>query len=69
MLRLSATVHDSANWSELMGDDRLTNTESLFPQLCNIERLRLGFKAVKKNRGSPGVDGITVTMELSLDEI
>lgn len=43
-----------------MESNRMINTESLFPQLCEIEKLRLGFKAVKKNRGSPGIDGITI---------
>ena len=43
-----------------MGDNRSINTESLFHQLCDIERLRLGFRAVRKNHGSPGIDGITI---------
>lgn len=43
-----------------MESNRTINTGSLFPQLCDIEKLRLGFKAVKKNRGSPGIDGVTV---------
>ena len=32
----------------------------LFEKLCNIEFLKEGFKAVKKNGGSPGIDGVTV---------
>ncbi len=32
----------------------------LFEKLCTIEFLKGGFKAVKKNGGSPGVDGVTV---------
>lgn len=32
----------------------------LFEKLCTIEFLKEGFKAVKKNGGSPGVDGVTV---------
>jgi RNA-directed DNA polymerase len=32
----------------------------LFEKLCSIEFLKEGFKAVKKNGGSPGVDGVTV---------
>lgn len=35
---------------------------ALFERLCNIENLRKGFKSVKKNRGSPGIDGVTVDM-------
>jgi group II intron reverse transcriptase/maturase len=36
-------------------DDR-----SLFEKLCDLHNLELGFKAVKKNGGSPGIDGVTV---------
>ena len=32
----------------------------LFEELCTIERLRAGFRRVKKNKGSPGVDGVTI---------
>lgn len=42
--------------------DQLLPKHDLFERLYNIEQLRLGFKAVKKNRGSPGVDGITVEL-------
>lgn len=52
-----------------MGDDQPKNTENLFPQLCELDALRKGFKAVKKNRGSPGVDGVTIEeFESRLDE-
>jgi RNA-directed DNA polymerase len=41
----------------------------LFEKLCIIEFLKEGFKAVKKNGGSPGVDGVTVKeFESRLDE-
>jgi group II intron reverse transcriptase/maturase len=40
---------------ELFVDER-----SLFEKLCDARFLRAGFKAVKKNGGSPGVDGVTV---------
>jgi RNA-directed DNA polymerase len=33
----------------------------LFAALCSIERLEAGFRRVKKNKGSPGVDGVTIT--------
>jgi len=39
--------------------DQLLPKQNLFEQVCDIDQLRLGFKAVKKNRGAPGVDGIT----------
>jgi len=32
----------------------------LFEKLCSLEYLLEGFKAVKRNRGSPGVDGVTI---------
>ena len=33
---------------------------SLFEKLCDPVQLRAGFKAVKKNDGSPGIDGVTI---------
>jgi group II intron reverse transcriptase/maturase len=33
---------------------------SLFEKLCDRSNLEAGFKAVKKNGGAPGVDGVTV---------
>ena len=32
----------------------------LFERLCTVEFLKEGFNAVKKNGGSPGIDGVTV---------
>ncbi len=40
--------------------DLFREEERLFEELCTIERLRAGFRRVKKNKGSPGVDGVTV---------
>jgi len=40
--------------------DLLTDERRLFEELCTIERLRAGFHSVKKNKGSPGVDGVTI---------
>jgi len=34
----------------------------LFEKICNIDTLREAFKAVKRNKGAPGVDGITIEM-------
>ena len=43
--------------------------ERLFDELCTIDRLRTGFRAVKKNRGSAGIDGVTIEdFEANLDE-
>jgi hypothetical protein len=33
---------------------------SLFEKLCDQSNLEAGFKAVKKNRGAPGIDGVTI---------
>ncbi|MCP3870919.1 MAG: group II intron reverse transcriptase/maturase, partial [Gammaproteobacteria bacterium] len=40
--------------------DLFRNEGRLFEELCTIERLRAGFRRVKKNKGSPGVDGVTI---------
>lgn len=48
----------------LFVDDR-----SLFEKLCDLHNLQAGFKAVKKNDGAPGVDGVRVEeFECRLDE-
>jgi len=42
---------------------------NLFEKLCLIEYLAEGFKAVKRNKGAPGIDGVTVEeFGISLDE-
>jgi retron-type reverse transcriptase len=40
--------------------DLYNNEVRLFEELCTIERLSAGFSRVKKNKGSPGVDGVTI---------
>ena len=37
-----------------------TDERSLFEKLCSLEYLKEGFKAVKKNGGAPGTDGVTI---------
>jgi RNA-directed DNA polymerase len=32
----------------------------LFEEICKLETLKEAFKAVKRNKGSPGIDGITI---------
>lgn len=45
------------------------NTENLFEQLCPMEVLRRAFREVRKNRGAPGIDGVSIeTFEANLDE-
>ena len=49
---------------ELFVDNR-----SLFEKLCSPELLLQGFKAVRKNRGAPGIDGVTIdAFEQDLEE-
>jgi group II intron reverse transcriptase/maturase len=41
----------------------------LFEHLCDVNYLRAGFKTVKRNKGSPGIDGVTTeAFENRLDE-
>jgi RNA-directed DNA polymerase len=32
----------------------------LFEEICKLETLREAFKTVKRNKGAPGIDGITI---------
>jgi len=51
------------------GQDLFIEKTRLFERLCNTQWLRAGFKCVKKNKGSPGIDGITIAeFESGLDE-
>ena len=45
-----------------MSTDLFQDEDSLFEKLCNPFYLGLGFADVKRNRGAPGIDGITITM-------
>jgi len=38
----------------------LINDKRLFEDLCHVDALRQGFKAVIRNKGAPGIDGVTV---------
>lgn len=49
--------------------DLSTDERRLFAEPCTIERLGAGFRSVKKNKGSPGVDGASIAeVESRLDE-
>ena len=55
--------------SEMSRRDLLTDERRLFEELCSIEWLSAGFRNVKKNKGAPGVDGVTIAaFESRLDE-
>lgn len=43
--------------------------EDLFKKICALDTLRMAFKAVKRNKGAPGIDGITIEeYEKNLEE-
>ncbi len=44
----------------MIQQDLFIEERSLFEQLCAMENLRAGFHDVRKNKGSPGVDGVTL---------
>lgn len=46
--------------SETLETDLIQDEERLFEALCEPRWLGLGFSDVKKNRGAPGIDGVTV---------
>jgi len=49
--------------------DLLIEEPRLFEQLCSTLYLGVAFKQVKKNKGKPGIDGITIAdFETRLDE-
>jgi group II intron reverse transcriptase/maturase len=53
----------------MSGRDLLTDERRLFEDLCTTEWLEAGFRGVKKNKGSPGIDGVTIAeFESRLDE-
>jgi group II intron reverse transcriptase/maturase len=55
--------------SEMNEHDRLIEKPSLFDRLCSTVYLSDGFEQVKKNKGSPGIDGVTIAdFEARLDE-
>ena len=55
--------HDDAQRKGNMEQGELfTATENLFERLCTLETLYAGFKAVKQNGGSPGIDGVTIKL-------
>ena len=49
--------------------DRLIEEPRLFDHLCSTLYLSAGFEQVKKNKGKPGIDGVTIAdFEARLDE-
>ena len=55
--------------SEMNESDLLIEEPRLFDQLCSTLYLNVGFEQVKKNKGKPGIDGVTLAdFEACLDE-
>ncbi len=46
--------------SEVSDINLFNFSQSLFERICSIEELELAFKAVRRNKGAPGIDGITI---------
>ena len=62
----STPTHKKGNMEQ---GELFTETENLFEQLCSMPILYAGFKAVKRNGGSPGTDGVTIQkFEARLEE-
>ncbi len=54
-MKKQLTMKSKLRQRNLFDDER-----SLFEKLCDPVKLRAGFKAVKKNGGSSGIDGVTI---------
>jgi group II intron reverse transcriptase/maturase len=55
--------------SEMSGRDLLTDERRLFEDLCARAYLAAGFRRVRKNKGAPGIDGVTIAeFETRLDD-
>jgi len=54
-MKKQLTMKGKLRQRNLFEDER-----SLFEKLCDPVKLRAGFKAVKRNNGSPGIDGVTI---------
>jgi group II intron reverse transcriptase/maturase len=53
----------------MSGKDLLTDERRLFEELCTTIWLEEGFRRVRKNKGSPGIDGVRIAeFESRLDE-
>ena len=46
--------------SEMRQMDLFMDEGDLFGRLCSVDYLEKGFKAVKRNKGSAGIDGVTI---------
>jgi RNA-directed DNA polymerase len=61
--------NNTTNVSDMRYEQLTTDQRSLYEQLCCKCVLEQGFKAVKKNKGAPGIDGMAIdNFESCLDE-
>ena len=51
---------DDANGGEVSEVNLFNYQQRLFERICSIDTLRSGFRTVRRNKGSHGVDGVTV---------
>ena len=64
-----SSLQEREKKSEMNENDLLKEEPSLFDQLCSTLYLGVAFKQVKKNKGKPGIDGVTIAdFETRLDE-
>ena len=62
-------MKDCCNQSEINDMSLLTEEQRLFDNLCSVLYLGVGFEMVKKNKGKPGIDGVSIAdFEAHLDE-
>lgn len=54
---------------EMSGRDLLSDERRLYEDLCTRDYLVAGFQRVRKNKGAPGIDGVTIAeFETRLDD-
>jgi len=46
---------------KIMQPDLFQNEDRLFESLCDLNWLRQGFYAVRRNKGAAGIDGVSVS--------
>lgn len=51
---------EQSKGSEMGNIDLFNYKQDLFERICSIRELELAFKAVKRNGGAPGIDGVTI---------
>ena len=52
--------NNTTNESDMIYERLTTDQRSLYERLCCKDTLEQGFKAVKRNKGTPGMDGVAI---------